>query len=209
MDSERTTGITSLLTVSSTRRGALRFLAGIALSGTALAAIGGEEVDARKKRKGRDKDKDNKGQGRCGRDRRLAKLNVPHDGSIVYTPVLENGRRYRLRVSGFASGTSFFTPIGIDAGYIFRRDGQPPALDSYGDVDMGLSVDGAAASWGAYAANHVYEKNVVGQGERLALRLVTRPDEAALSQGTARRIITELDYEFGLSGSLEVEILCS
>lgn len=206
MKSERTTGIASPSTASSTRRGALRFLAGLALSGSGLAALGGAETGAKKKRKGNGK---KEGHGHCGRDRRLARVIVPHDGSVVHTPVLENGRRYRLRVSDYASGTSVFTAIGIDAGYIFRRDGEPPALDSYGDVDMGLSVDGAAADWGAYAANHVYEKNVVGQGERLALRLVTRPDEAGLSQGTQRRVITEIDYDFGLSGSLKVEILCS
>ena len=207
MATELKTDIATLLTASSTRRGALRFLAGIALSGAGLAALGGEETGAKKKRKGRDK---NNGQGRCGRDRRLARVNVPHDGSIVHTPVLEHGRQYRLRVSGFASGSSFLTPIGIDAGYIFAQGGNPElAKDVYGDADMGLSVDGAAAKWGPYAANHVYEKNVVGQGERLALRLVSRPDEAGLSQGTAARIISEIDYEFGLSGSLKVEILCS
>jgi hypothetical protein len=212
METERTTQTASTSAGSLSRRAVLRALAGFALTGTGTAIFHGA-VGAKKKRKGKDKDKDKGtkgGNGRCGRKRRLARLQVPHDGTIVHTPVLESGRRYRLRVSGYVSGSTLLTPIGIDAGFLFRRDGQlGPTFDTYGDADMGLSVDGAAAHWGDYEADHVYQREVVGQGERLALRLVSRPDEPSFNQGTARRLITVFDYDFDLSGTLTVEVLCS
>jgi hypothetical protein len=207
-----TTDTASSLTEATTRRGALRFLAAVAMAGAARAAFAAPHADAKKKH-GKNKKGKKPGNGLCGRDRKLAALKVRYDGSLVLTPALEEGRSYRLRVSGVIEGTTALqTPVGVDAGYIFANKGaQLIARDSYAEVNIGLSVDGGAASWGDYAADHVYERAIQGQGQRLALRVVTKP-ESALSQGTeqvtAQRIIS-VDPELNLSGELTVEVLCA
>jgi hypothetical protein len=185
------------------------------MGGVGYAAVATPDADAKNKRKKRGKKGKNTqpGDGQCGRDRKLAELQVPHDGSVVQTRVLAQGRSYRLRISGVIEGTTALqTPVGVDAGYIFGNSGQQfIARDLYGEVNIGLSVDGAPASWGDYASDHVYERVVEGEGKRLALRVVTEP-EPELSQGTgqmtARRIITT-DLELNLSGELTVEVLCA
>jgi hypothetical protein len=216
MERQATNQIAAILTGATTRRGALRLLAAAAMTGAGSAAFA-TKIEAKKpknngKNKGKGKGKDKQhGKSGCGRGRALDQVKVPHDGTTVQTATLEAGKSYRIRVSGQVTGTtSLLAPIGIDAGYIYRTDGnRAPALDVYGDADMGLSVDGVAASWGDYAANHVYEREIVGQGERVSLRLVTRPDDALQTQASTRRIISVFDYDFNLSGSLTVEILCA
>lgn len=204
---ERTTETASVLTGSTTRRGALRLLAGLALTGSGLAAFGSTDASAKKKSKRKGK------KGICG-DKRHARVRVPHDGSVVHTETLQAGKRYRLRVSGHVTGSAplLVNPVGIDAGHIFRQgDGSTTTYDSINGVDYGLSVDGAAASWGDYASNHVYERKVVGQGKKLALRLVTEPESSfgnsAQGQLSTRRLV-ETPIELELSGSLTVEISC-
>ena len=184
MKRQHTAEIAATLTDAMTRRGALRFLAAAVMGSAGIAALGGVSGEAKKKRGKKGK---KPGNGLCGRDRKLAELKVLSDGSIVQTPVLEPGRSYRLRVSGAVTGTtSLQAPVGIDAGYIFTNGGpQFIAHDVFAEVNYGLAVDGAAASWGDYAANHVYERVVEGNGERLALRLVTGP-ESALPQSTGQ-----------------------
>ena len=208
---EHTTQTESMLTGSTTRRGALRFLAGIAMTGSGLAALGSADADAKNKKNKRKGKKG--GKGICG-DKKRARVQVPHDGTVVYTEKLEAGKRYRLRVSDFVTATAPLRPdpVGIDAGYVFRQDGgSVTASDSANGVDYGLSVDGESASWGGYTSNHVYERKVVGQGKKLALRLITEPENSfsnsAQDQLSARRL-TETPIEYELSGSLTVEILC-
>jgi hypothetical protein len=208
MKRERSTRIASMLTQTTTRRGALRFLAAAALGSAGLTVLDAADADARKKRRRKRK----KRQGGCQRGKPLAQVSVPHDGTTVHTPALEQGRRYRLRVSGVVSGHSLLTPIGVDAGYLFRaQSDQLVAHDVLNDIDYGLSVDGAAADWGDYASGHVYEREVLGQDQALALRLVTTANE--LNQGTgqmiAQRIITNPNPDLNLSGTLKVEILCA
>ena len=207
---QHTTKMAPVQTATTTRRGALRLLAGLAVASTGLAALSTAESNAKKKKSRKGK---KGGNGICG-DKRHARVRVPHDGSVVYTERLENGKRYRLRVTDHVTADYplLTDPMGIDAGHIFRQeDGPTTAYDSPNGVDYGLSVDGRSASWGDYASNHVYERNVVGQGQKLALRLVTGPESALnpSSQGqlSARRLIST-PIELELSGSLSVEILC-
>jgi hypothetical protein len=212
METERTTTqFASTLIASTTRRGALCFLAGLAMAGSGLAVLSGTDADAKNKKKG--KKNNGKGKGTCDRRKPLARLKVSHDGSVVHTPKLENGRRYRLRVSESVVGTApLFPQVGVDAGYLFRQDGGDTiAKDSAEGLDFGLWIDDEAVAWGGYNGKHVYERVVKGEGEKLALHLVTEP-ESGLSQGaggqvSAQRIIsTPVDFEF--AGSLTVEVFC-
>jgi hypothetical protein len=202
------TRIASTLTETTTRRGALRFLAAT-MSSTSLATLGIASSDAKKRRKNKKKGKKQNAKQTCGRDGRLARISVPHDGAVVYTPELNQGQRYRLRVSDYVVGTgNLLTAVGIDAGYIYRPGGDPNlARDTYGGVDFGLSVDGAPASWGPFASDHIYEREVQGNGQRLALRLISEPET---NQAVAQRIIAEEpDLNLTLEGFLTVEVLCS
>jgi hypothetical protein len=217
MERQATYRTPTILTGATTRRGALRFLAAAAITGAGSAAFGAASIEAKKPKrngKGKEKSKDKgkpHGKSGCGQGRALDRVKVPHDGTTVQTAELEAGKSYRIRVSGQVTGTtSLLAPIAIDAGYIYRPGSDPsPTLDIYGDADMGLSVDGAAASWGDYAADHVYEREIVGQGQRLALRLITKPDDALQTHAATGRIIRVFDYNFVLSGSLSVEVLCA
>lgn len=208
---EHTIHTASTLTGPSTRRGALRFLTGIALVGSGLATLGSADADARNKKKNTRKSKKN-GKGICG-DKRHARVRVPHDGTVVFTEKLEAGKRYRLRVSGYVSGFGPLLPsVGVDAGFIFRPDGDPSlARDIYAGIDFGLTVDGVAANWGAHQTDHVYVREVVGGGKKLALRVITKSEESlsqsSQSEPSARRVI-EVNPVLTLSGSLTVEILC-
>lgn len=208
--SERTIQPASTQTASTSRRGALRLLAGLALAGSGLAALDTAGADAKSKNKKKGK---KRGKGICG-DKRHARVRVPHDGSVVHTETLEGGKHYRLRVSGHVTGSAplLVNPVGIDAGHIFRQgDGSTTTYDNINGVDYGLSVDGAAASWGDYASNHVYERKVVGEGKKLALRFIAEPESSfgnsAQGQPSTRRLV-ETPIELELSGSLTVEIFC-
>lgn len=201
--SERTIQPASTLTASTSRRGALRLLAGLALAGSGLAALNAADADAKSKNKNKRKGKKE--------TKRSNRVRVPHDGTIVYTEKLEAGKRYRLRVSGFLRGSGPLLPsAGVDAGYIFRPDGDPSlARDVYAGIDFGLSVDGAAADWGPHRTDHVYTREVVGAGERLALRMITASEESlsqsAENEPSTRRVI-EINPNLTVSGSLTVEV---
>jgi hypothetical protein len=209
---ERTIPTTSMRITSTTRRGALRFFAGLAMAGSGFASLGSADADARNKKNKRKNKGKKGGMGICG-DKRHARVRVPHDGSVVYTEKLEAGKRYRLRVSGYASGYGPLLPsAGVDAGYLFRPDGDPSlARDAYAGIDFGLSVDGAPANWGTHQTDHVYTREIVGDGRKLALRMVTKVEETLTptnqSQPSTRREI-EINPLLTLSGSLTVEILC-
>ena len=201
----------STMTAATSRRGAIRFLAGLALAGSGLATLDPQASVARnKKNKRRGK---NGGKATCDGRKPLARVKVSSDGSSVQTPRLENGRRYRLRVTGSVTGTApLFPEIGVDAGYLFREDGGDTiAKDSADGLDFGLWIDDEPVAWGGYNANHVYERRVQGEGQKLALLLVTE-SESELSQGASgqlsvRRLIsTPVDFDF--SGDLTVEIFC-
>ena len=206
---ERTIPTTSMQTNSTTRRGALRFLAGLAMAGSGLTALGSADSNARNKKSSRKK---KSGKGICG-DKRHARVHVPHDGPGVYTKTLEAGKQYRLRASGYVSGYGPLLPsAGVDAGYLFRPDGDPSlARDVYAGIDFGLSIDGAAATWGAHQTDHVYTREIVGEGQELALRMITKAEESLTptnqGQPSTRREI-EINPLLTLSGSLTVEILC-
>jgi hypothetical protein len=209
---ERTIPTASTLTGAMSRRGTLRILAGLAMASSGLSALEGTDADARNKKDKR-KNKGRKGSKGICADKRHARVRVPHDGSVVYTAKLEAGKHYRLRASGYASGYGPLLPsVGVDAAFIFRPDGDPSlARDVYAGIDFGLSVDGAPANWGAHQPDHVYTREVVGEGKKLALRMVTKAEESLTpnnqSQPSTRREI-EINPLLTLSGSLTVEILC-
>jgi hypothetical protein len=199
---EQTMPAASTLTAASSRRGALRLLAGLALASSGLASFGSPETHAKRSKKSKRKGKKGK---------RSDRARVPHDGTVVYTQTLEAGKRYRLRISGYLNGSGPLLPsVGVDAGFIFRPGGDPSlAQDVYAGIDFGLSVDGAAASWGPHQTDHVYVREVLGAGKKLALRMVTQSEDnlsqAAQGDPTARRII-EVNPVLTLSGSLSVEV---
>jgi len=208
---ERTIQTASSLTAATNRRGTFRLLAGLALATSGLTNLGSADAGARNKKKNKRKGKKG-GKGICG-DKRHARVRVPHDGTIVYTEKLEAGKRYRLRVSGYLNGYAPLLPsVGVDAGYIFKPNGDPSlARDVYADIDFGLSVDGTAANWGAHQTDHIYSREIVGQGQKLALRMITKAEDgmnqSSQNEPSARREI-EVNPVLTLSGSLTVEILC-
>ena len=191
-----------------TCRSSLRLMASLALAGFGLVTPSAAGADARNKKKGK-----KRGEATCNGRKPLARVKVSHDGSIAHTPKLENGRRYRLRVSGSATGTApLFPEIGVDAGYLFREDGGDTiAKDSADGLDYGLRIDDEPVPWGGYTSNHVYERRVQGAGGKLALRLVTESESqfgnSAQGQSSVRRLV-ETPADFNFSGELTVEIFC-
>jgi hypothetical protein len=116
---------------------------------------------------------------------------VPANGATVWTPRLKNGQLYRLRVTGYvANRDQFSRPLGIDAEYAFLLSGQEAPVDMRGALDYGLSLDGAAPSWGPYNSTHVYRTYVTGADRRVALRFLD-------------------DYYPDNSGHLEVRVFCA
>jgi hypothetical protein len=205
---EPTIQTTSTLNASTSRRESLRFLAALALTGSGLAGLAAVDADAKKNKNGKKRRKST-----CDGRKPLARVKVSHDGSTAHTPKLENGRRYRLRVSGSVTGTApLFPEIGVDAGYLFREDGGDTiAKDTADGLDFGLRIDGEPVPWGGYTSNHVYERRVQGAGGKLALRLVTESESqfsnSAQGQLSVRRLVeTPVDFDF--SGELTVEIFC-
>lgn len=126
----------------------------------------------------------------CPAGRRVGSVNVPGNGTTVSTPVLAQGQRYRLRASGAAATNA---TRGQDAEYDFpfaNPSDLNNVIDSVQGTDIGVSIDGQAPDWGPYNVAHVYEREVVGQGRALSLKLV------------------DIIYTDN-SGSLTIEIFCA
>lgn len=106
----------------------------------------------------------------------LERITVPVDGSTVFSKsVLEAGITYRLRASGsfFIGGPGF-----ADAEYAFNGSLLTVIDHCFGlpsEVDIGIGVDDALVDdvkspfWGAFNPSHVYQADVLGLSERIAL----------------------------------------
>lgn len=162
------TGIAQELGAVSTRRSMLRLLGGAAAMGAVAVVGAGERADARRKR-GK---KTGRGKGQqqevCRRGTQFGAVSVPATGASVKTPVLVTGQRYLLRASGFWSSNATH---GSDAFADFEFANPAAIVTTFEGVRLGLSVDGGNIDgWGSYTTNHVYEREVVGQGVALSLR---------------------------------------
>lgn len=153
----------------STRRTFVRLLGGATVMGVVAVVGAGERADARRKR-----GKKSKGRGKgqpqevCRRGIQFGAVSVPATGASVKTPVLVAGQRYRLRASGFWSSNATH---GSDAFADFEFANPAAIVTTFEGVRLGLSVDGGNVDgWGSYTTNHVYEREVVGQGVALSLR---------------------------------------
>ena len=187
-------GIARELGAVSTRRSFVHLLgAATAMSAVAVVARG-EAAEA--KRKGRKKKKNkNKNtpttqtpQTICQSGSQVGAVSVPGTGASVSTPVLAQGQRYRLRASGFWSSNATH---GQDAFADFEFANPNAVVTTFEGVRLGLSIDGGSADvWGSYTTNHVYEREVVGQGAALSLRC-------------SDKVHTDN------SGSVLVEVLCA
>jgi hypothetical protein len=186
MDAERLDRWARSLTIDRSRRRVLRGLA-VAAFGGALGLPLVATTEAKRKQKEDEV---------CRKGRRIARLSVPANGDSVKTPVLARGQRYLFRVSSYIRDEDW----GLDAEYYFRRDDPTNPAEIYDacfdGTDVGLSIDDAlldgdkSPRWGAYTAEHNYERKVIGEGERARLRL------------------HDCRYEEN-TGSLTVEIFCA
>jgi len=178
MDIERFDAITDSLGRKSSRRGVIGRFA-VALGAGAASLVPGLDADARKKRK---KKKRGGPAGSpstppptsvCTRGASLGSHLIPTDGSSVSTATLAAGQRYILR----ASGVSRVVGIGgIDADNFFNPDDATNPLlvfDGCADgTDIGVIIAGdESPGWGGYDGSHIYEREVVGTGQPLRLRL--------------------------------------
>ena len=150
----------------STRRGVLRFAGGAAAI-AALAAMGEITVDAKRRGKGKGKGK-KKQQVVCQPGQSIGSVSVPATGTMVSTPILIAGQRYRLRASGFWSSNATH---GQDAFADFAFATPATPVTTFQGVRLGLEVDGGSPDfWGSYSTGHVYEREIVGQGRAVTLR---------------------------------------
>jgi hypothetical protein len=151
----------------STRRGFVRLLGGTAALGAVAAATRVEPAAAKRKRR-RKKKKKQVTPLTCQPGTQVGAVSVPATGATVTTPVLLAGQRYRLRASGFWSSNATH---GQDAFADFEFANPNAVVTTFQGVRLGLSVDGGNIDqWGTYNTNHVYEREVVGQGAALSLR---------------------------------------
>lgn len=177
MDARSFDRIAAALAETRTRRGALRWLAGVA-GAAALAGRGPAEAEAKK---------GNNGGKRCRRGQRIASISIPADGSPVLTPVLARNRRYRIVARGVALGPDDWA---VDAGYFSNSTPlfavQEDACGAPGDTDVGLAIEGLVPDWGPFDESHVYRTVVTTDGDMaLALSLRFCAEAAATSQMTA------------------------
>lgn len=164
-------GISRELGSVSTRRGFMKLLGGM----TAVAAVSAvgiaEPAIARRKKKSK------KGQSAvCRPGKQIARLSVPGNGQTVLTPLLLKGQVYEFEASGSYATNAVHQH---DAEYDFipaTAGDASKAVDAFGGVDTGLSIDDATVDatksprWGAYNPNHVYTIQVVGRGRPATLQ---------------------------------------
>ena len=160
------------LEVGSTRRTFVRFVGAAAAMGAIAVVSRGESAEAKKGRKKRGKRQKQTPGGQtpqtCQSGTQVGAVSVPATGATVQTPVLLQGQRYRLRASGFWSSNA---TNGQDAFADFPFANPAAFVTTFQGVRLGLSVDGGSADvWGSYTTNHVYEREVTGQGVALSLR---------------------------------------
>jgi hypothetical protein len=159
----------------STRRGFVRLLGGAAAIGAMVAVGHAAPAVAKRNKKNRKRKKKGNATGNtqtpqttCQPGAQIGAVSVPATGATVSTPVLTQGQRYRLRASGFWSSNA---TNGQDAFADFPFANPNAPVTTFQGVRLGLSVDGGSADvWGSYNTNHVYEREVVGQGAALTLR---------------------------------------
>ncbi len=145
---------------ATSRRGVLRGLAG---AGVGFGALNLSGAAAKKKKKG----KKRKPRQKCQSGTKVDAVGVPGTGASVTTRVLDQGRRYRLRASGFWSSNA---TNGQDAFADFPFADPDSPVTEFEGVRLGLSVDdGSPDEWGSYTTDHVYEQQVTGQGAALSL----------------------------------------
>ena len=157
---------------------------------SALTVVGSQEADARKGKRGRKKGKkgnrqpiDPGGQTPGGQTEvcrpgmPVAQLAGPYTGVAVQTPVLTQGQAYQFRVTGAAATNG---EASVDAEYGFLT-ADPTNIAAVVDVpvgiDVGLSIDDDTTdgdilpNWGPYTASHIYERQVLGQGRAVSIKL--------------------------------------
>jgi hypothetical protein len=166
----------------SNRRGFLRLLGGSAAVAV-VASTGLGEAEAKRKKKGKGKGK-GKGQGQgqnqnsvCRAGEQIAQLAVPYSGVVIQTPVLAQGQRYTVTVSGAAATNGVHS---VDAEYDFIT-ATPADVTKTTDVavgvDVGLAIDDATIDatktpkWGPYNPAHVYSQQITGQGRSASLQM--------------------------------------
>lgn len=158
--------------METTRRGVLRLVssaAAVAAVGT-LGAFGlGEPAEARRRKRKRKKNRNV-----CPAGKVVAQLQVSGNGTIIETPALIQGQKYRVQASGSAALSNVY---GFDAEYIFANADPSKGTDADSGIDAGLSIDDPTADndkspkWGAYNPNHVYETIYIGTGKPAQLRM--------------------------------------
>ena len=174
-----------------TRRTVVRLLGGAAALAAVAAVSRGEAAAAKGKRHKKNRKKQKRTQPKqptCPSGRPVGAVSVPGSGASVSTPVLSPGQRYRLRASGFWTSNATH---GQDAFADFLLADPAVVVTTFAGVRLGLAVDGGSADgWGSYSPTHGYEREVVGQGAALSLRM------------------TDLVHTDN-SGSVLVEVLCA
>lgn len=163
----------SVMTQCTTRRGAL-----VLLGGTAIAAGRGPRPFFETAAGGTG---DASSMLVCPASRAFPTLLVPADGTIVRTPTLVRGQRYRLHAAGFVS-SNVAARLGvwaIDAGYLFavRDGGLTQHADRLDEGPIGVVIVSGAradstATWGAYVPTHRYQCDIGGDDQPVVLQLV-------------------------------------
>lgn len=163
MDITRCNALVASVAGGASRRHLVQMLAGSAVGGLATA-VGITSADAKKKKR---KKKPKTVTETCPDGTLVASVIVPATGTAVSTPILKSGQRYRLRAVGFWSTNATF---GNDAFAAFKY-AQPDEIgETSGGVRLGLSLNGGSPNqWGEYNRDHIYVRQVTGDGAALTL----------------------------------------
>jgi hypothetical protein len=167
MNSTRIDDLIAALSATVSRRAAVRAIG--ATTAIALAAIAGRDGVAKtNKNKKKKRKKRTASPGVCPSGTLVGTVAVPANGTSVTTVPLNQGQRYRLRATGFWSTNAEF---GNDAYAAFKLTAPGTPTTVFQGTRLGLSVAGGSPDlWGSYNSNHVYEREVTGQGAALSLR---------------------------------------
>jgi hypothetical protein len=170
------------LAPGASRRTALRGLAAglLALAGGGIASDTLAKKKKRKrKKKGTPKSQptpDPRPRSACSEVTSIAYINVPSNGDIVETPVLEKGQIYHLRAEGWwAQGGEYANDA--YARYRYHADAEYNLYEN--GVRLGISVNGQSPDlWGSsadpdenYELNHRYTMALVGKDGPATLRV--------------------------------------